>query len=110
MVRERARGRICAGSGEELVRRLAEWGARGVGQSSWGPAVYGIVDGEEAGHRLASEHAPDWPDRELFTPAISHGRRSGVGSLGLKSTIDNSKFTEEGTPPCKFRIVNCILV
>jgi predicted sugar kinase len=24
-----------------------------VGQSSWGPAVYGIVDGDDAGHRLA---------------------------------------------------------
>jgi predicted sugar kinase len=32
---------------------MAEWGASGVGQSSWGPAVYGIVDGEEAGKRLA---------------------------------------------------------
>ena len=26
---------------------MAEWGACGVGQSSWGPAVYGIVDGED---------------------------------------------------------------
>ena len=33
---------------------MAEWGACGVGQSSWGPAVYGIVDGEDAGHRLAA--------------------------------------------------------
>ena len=32
---------------------MAEWGAPGVGQSSWGPAVYGIVDGEDAGRRLA---------------------------------------------------------
>ena len=32
---------------------MAEWGASGVGQSSWGPAVYGIVDGEAAGRRLA---------------------------------------------------------
>ena len=35
------------------MRRLIEWGASGVGQSSWGPAVYGIVDGEAAGDRLA---------------------------------------------------------
>jgi beta-ribofuranosylaminobenzene 5'-phosphate synthase len=46
-------GVFARGPSEELVRRLAEWGARGVGQSSWGPAVYGIVDGEEAGQRLA---------------------------------------------------------
>jgi predicted sugar kinase len=32
---------------------MAEWGAAGVGQSSWGPTVYGIVDGEDAGVRLA---------------------------------------------------------
>jgi predicted sugar kinase len=32
---------------------MAEWGASGVGQSSWGPAVYGVVDGDAAGLRLA---------------------------------------------------------
>jgi beta-RFAP synthase len=46
-------GTFASGPGEELVRRMAEWGAAGVGQSSWGPAVYGVVDGEEAGRRLA---------------------------------------------------------
>jgi predicted sugar kinase len=34
---------------------MAERGAAGVGQSSWGPAVYGIVDGEQAGLRLADD-------------------------------------------------------
>jgi beta-RFAP synthase len=46
-------GTFASGQSEALVRRMAEWGAPGVGQSSWGPAVYGIVDGEEAGLRLA---------------------------------------------------------
>jgi beta-RFAP synthase len=46
-------GTFASGQSEELVRRMAEWGAAGVGQSSWGPAVYGIVDGEDAGSRLA---------------------------------------------------------
>ena len=46
-------GTFAPGPSEELVRRMAEWGASGVGQSSWGPAVYGIVDGENAGLRLA---------------------------------------------------------
>jgi beta-RFAP synthase len=46
-------GTFASGQSEELVRRMAEWGAPGVGQSSWGPAVYGIVEGEEAGRRLA---------------------------------------------------------
>ena len=46
-------GTFAPGPSEELVRRMAEWGALGVGQSSWGPAVYGIVDGEDASLRLA---------------------------------------------------------
>jgi beta-RFAP synthase len=47
-------GTFAPGPGAELVRCMAEWGAAGVGQSSWGPAVYGIVDGPDAGARLAA--------------------------------------------------------
>jgi beta-ribofuranosylaminobenzene 5'-phosphate synthase len=46
-------GAFAPGPSEELVRRMAEWGASGVGQSSWGPAVYGIVEGADEGIRLA---------------------------------------------------------
>jgi predicted sugar kinase len=46
-------GVFAPGPSEELVRRMAEWGAPGVGQSSWGPAVYGIVEGADAAARLA---------------------------------------------------------
>jgi beta-ribofuranosylaminobenzene 5'-phosphate synthase len=46
-------GTFAAGPSEELVTRMIEWGAAGVGQSSWGPAVYGIVQGEACGLRLA---------------------------------------------------------
>lgn len=46
-------GTFAPGASADLVRRLREWGASGVGQSSWGPAVYGIVEGEDAGRRLA---------------------------------------------------------
>jgi len=54
-------GAFAPGPSEELVRRMAEWGASGVGQSSWGPTVYAIVDGDEAGRRLADrvQHALD---------------------------------------------------
>lgn len=45
-------GAYAPGASEQLVHRMAEWGAAGVGQSSWGPAVYGIVDGDAAGRRL----------------------------------------------------------
>jgi beta-RFAP synthase len=46
-------GVFAPGPGAELIRRMAEWGAQGVGQSSWGPAVYGIVEGPGAGSELA---------------------------------------------------------
>jgi beta-RFAP synthase len=41
------------GPSETLVRLMSECGASGVGQSSWGPTVYGIVDGAAAGAKLA---------------------------------------------------------
>jgi beta-ribofuranosylaminobenzene 5'-phosphate synthase len=46
-------GVFAPGQGEALIGRLAAWGAAGVGQSSWGPAVYGMVEGPEAGLALA---------------------------------------------------------
>jgi beta-ribofuranosylaminobenzene 5'-phosphate synthase len=46
-------GLFAPGPSADLVRHMAEWGASGVGQSSWGPAVYGVVAGEDAGVRLA---------------------------------------------------------
>jgi len=46
-------GTFAPGPSEELICRMAEWGVPGRGQSSWGPAVYGIVDGEDASLRLA---------------------------------------------------------
>jgi beta-ribofuranosylaminobenzene 5'-phosphate synthase len=46
-------GTYAPGPGAELIARMAGWGAAGVGQSSWGPAVYAIVDGAEVGGRLA---------------------------------------------------------
>jgi beta-RFAP synthase len=38
---------------DALVEALLSLGAAGAGQSSWGPAVYGIVGSEEAGRDLA---------------------------------------------------------
>jgi beta-ribofuranosylaminobenzene 5'-phosphate synthase len=46
-------GIFAPGPSECLVRRMAEWGAAGVGQSSWGPAVYGVVRDADAGRQLA---------------------------------------------------------
>ena len=47
-------GTFAPGASADLVRRMREWGAHGVGQSSWGPAVYGIVNGDEAVGHLAT--------------------------------------------------------
>ena len=46
-------GVFAPGESGALVQRLRDWGAAGVGQSSWGPAVYGIVAGEAEGRALA---------------------------------------------------------
>jgi beta-RFAP synthase len=46
-------GTFTPGPTGTLVRQMREWGAFGVGQSSWGPAVYGILADEDAALRLA---------------------------------------------------------
>ena len=50
-------GAFAPGPSALLVHRMAEWGAAGVGQSSWGPAVYGLVGSAEAGRELAARTA-----------------------------------------------------
>lgn len=51
-------GRFAPGPTETLVQRMAALGAPGVGQSSWGPAAYAIVDGAEAAEALAAAVRP----------------------------------------------------
>lgn len=46
-------GIFAPGPTQQLVADMASWGAAGVGQSSWGPAVYGLVDSGEAARELA---------------------------------------------------------
>ncbi len=47
-------GAFAPGIGASLIARMREWGAAGVGQSSWGPAVYGIVGDPAAGADLVT--------------------------------------------------------
>ncbi|HEY7876682.1 MAG TPA: beta-ribofuranosylaminobenzene 5'-phosphate synthase family protein [Gemmatimonadaceae bacterium] len=47
-------GAFSPGASTTLIERMTDWGAAGVGQSSWGPAVYGIVAGDEAASKLAN--------------------------------------------------------
>jgi beta-ribofuranosylaminobenzene 5'-phosphate synthase len=46
-------GTFASSVSAELVQRMIGWGAAGVGQSSWGPTVYGLVEGESAACQLA---------------------------------------------------------
>lgn len=46
-------GAFAPGVGAALIAQMREWGAAGVGQSSWGPAVYGIVGDQRSGTDLA---------------------------------------------------------
>jgi beta-RFAP synthase len=46
-------GAFASGPTRELVERMTEFGAAGVGQSSWGPTVYGLVPHPDAGRDLA---------------------------------------------------------
>lgn len=48
-------GVFAPGPGEAIARRMVECGATGVGQSSWGPSVYGIVDKESAATHVAEQ-------------------------------------------------------
>jgi beta-RFAP synthase len=52
-------GVFAPGPTGELIRRLAEAGAPGVGQSSWGPTAYAIVGDDHAAAELA-ELAAGW--------------------------------------------------
>jgi beta-ribofuranosylaminobenzene 5'-phosphate synthase len=47
-------GTFASGATTELINSMREWGAAGVGQSSWGPAVYAITEGEDRAAELAS--------------------------------------------------------
>jgi beta-RFAP synthase len=48
-------GVFAPGPAGQLVASLAAWGAAGVGQSSWGPAVYGLVESDLAARKLADQ-------------------------------------------------------
>ena len=70
-------GTFAPGASADLVRRLREWGASGVGQSSWGPAVYGIVEGDEAGRAARRSCASrPWARQARCSRAIPLRRRT----------------------------------
>jgi beta-ribofuranosylaminobenzene 5'-phosphate synthase len=65
----------------ELVDELLAGGALGAGQSSWGPAVYGLVRNEEAAQNLARRVEDCLGGRGvvLTTPFNNRGARCWSG-------------------------------
>jgi beta-ribofuranosylaminobenzene 5'-phosphate synthase len=68
-------GVFAQGETEQLISSMAEWGAAGVGQSSWGPAAYGLVERADAGAELA---------------------RRVRGAMGEKGTVFEGGFAPQG--------------
>jgi len=65
-------GAFAPGPSVALVERMLAWGAAGVGQSSWGPAVYGVVDGDAAAHTLADHVRAAAPDADVHVAPFSN--------------------------------------
>jgi beta-ribofuranosylaminobenzene 5'-phosphate synthase len=70
-------GAFAPGHARELVEQLAEFGAAGVGQSSWGPTVYGLAPHQAAARDLAQRLRAHLGDRGavLETPFSDRGAR-----------------------------------
>ncbi|MHB8972014.1 MAG: GHMP family kinase ATP-binding protein [Pirellulaceae bacterium] len=61
---------------EQLVEEIRALGVSGVGQSSWGPTVYCVVENQDAAEHLAGELPPRCSVAPLaiqITPADNHG-------------------------------------
>jgi beta-ribofuranosylaminobenzene 5'-phosphate synthase len=76
-------GVFAPGQTAELVGRLREWGATGVGQSSWGPAVYGLVADARAAEIMAERaRGVVGPGGAVYEgPFSAAGARVGRGAL-----------------------------
>lgn len=62
----------------KLVERLRTWGVEGVGQSSWGPTLFAVVESEEAARSVESSlrAGPDGESLEVLVtrPAVAGAR------------------------------------
>jgi beta-RFAP synthase len=71
------------GLGGALVEHMTRWGVAGVGQSSWGPAIYGIVDGDVAALELA-EAVRTFLGEQC---AVFHGGFTEQGAMVTRRTV-----------------------
>ena len=77
-------GVFAPGPTERLIAAMAEAGAAGVGQSSWGPAAYGLVESDLAAAELARRaRRVLGPDGTVFEGGFApHGARVWTGPAG----------------------------
>ncbi len=73
----------------QLVDEIRSLGYTGVGQSSWGPTVFCVVEDQDAADRLKQEllrRGRTEPREILITPADNRGGRSGLMSTQWPKT------------------------
>jgi beta-ribofuranosylaminobenzene 5'-phosphate synthase len=72
-------GRFASGASTALVETLKSWGASGIGQSSWGPAVYALAADPDASAALARRLSFRYPAVPVFDASFSaSGARAEV--------------------------------
>ena len=76
-----------------LARRMAEAGALGIGQSSWGPTGFGFVESEAAAARLYSTLVQDATALGLEILVV-RGRNTGARIEFIDSAKRSAKMTE----------------
>jgi beta-ribofuranosylaminobenzene 5'-phosphate synthase len=83
-------GTFASGASTELINMMRMWGAAGVGQSSWGPSVYAITEGDDRAAELASRIrvALNGSGKVYVNQFASTGARVTV--LGAAHAVNNS--------------------
>jgi beta-RFAP synthase len=76
-------GRFSTPVGARLAAHMLEGGAAGVGQSSWGPTVYGLVEGEDAARALARSVAAAVPPGERVEVLTVRAANTGATCVPL---------------------------
>lgn len=79
-------GTFAPGPSTEIVRLMHEHGAAGAGQSSWGPSVFAIVEGDNAAESLAARVRSAYANRVM----VHVGPLASTGAVVVnKRNTDN---------------------
>ncbi len=76
-------GMFAPGPSAEIIRLMRDAGAPGVGQSSWGPSVYAIVNGDDAAESLSARIRARYDHRV----AVYAGPFPSAGSAVSRSQV-----------------------